>query len=359
MSPAVTREQVLRFRVHVQQLHRAAGCDEDADVLDLGVQETGPDGARWALEIRGARPGEAATFLTWTLRGAPHCYRRHESAGVAAAVAPWTDRDAARRVFDAAGPLRAAGVSVLDALDQVAEQMRDLVQEPTAKGEVSTRLTERLPDHFLRRCRPCKARHLYEQTFRLAALRAGLELQPGTSPPVLQRIPGWSGPADEVPPHLDLVRASLHLLGPATPRLVADFLDSPVAEVKEHWPPDISEVVVDGETRWVLAADLPVLLDPPSYDGLVRLLGPFDLFLQARDRDLIVPDAARRPDLWRVLGRPGGVLVGHELRGTWRPRSSGSRLRLAVEAWGGLPDLTEQAERLVAFRGVTFGGFVP
>ena len=92
--------------------------------------------------------------------------------------------------------------------------------------------------------------------------------------------------------------------------------------------------------------------------GLVRLLGPFDLFLQSRDRELVVPDEADRKDLWRTLGRPGGVLVGHEVLGTWRPRASGKKLRLAVNAWAPLPDLTEQAERLAAFRGVTFDGFV-
>jgi hypothetical protein len=36
---------------------------------------------------------------------------------------------------------------------------------------------------------------------------------------------------------------------------------------------------------------------------------------------------------------------------------SGAR-RLAVNAWFPLPDLTEQAERLAAFRGVTFEGFI-
>ena len=44
--------------------------------------------------------------------------------------------------------------------------------------------------------------------------------------------------------------------------------------------------------------------------------------------------------------------------GTWRPRASGKKLRVLVNAWAPLPDLTEQAERLAAFRGVTFDGFV-
>jgi hypothetical protein len=92
----------------------------------------------------------------------------------------------------------------------------------------------------------------------------------------------------------------------------------------------------------------------------VRLLGPFDLFLQGRDRELVVPTAAARKDLWRTLGRPGGVLVGHQVVGSWRPRSRGRKLRLAVTAWEGgtVPDgVAEQAERLAAFRGQAFDGF--
>src|SRR5690242_1279843 len=124
-APTVSREQVLRFRVAAQQLDRA-GRHRDAAVLDLGVQDTGPDGARWALEIRGAHVPEDDLVLAWTLRGAPHAYRRAEAAQVAAAVAPWSEADAAKRIFDAARQLKVAGIPVLEALDHVATQMREI-----------------------------------------------------------------------------------------------------------------------------------------------------------------------------------------------------------------------------------------
>ena len=85
---AVRRDDVLRFRVHAQELDATTSSRHDAAVLDLGVQDTGPDGAGWALEIRGSRPPAADLVLGWTLRGAPHCYRRREVAAVAAAVRP-------------------------------------------------------------------------------------------------------------------------------------------------------------------------------------------------------------------------------------------------------------------------------
>ena len=354
----VSREQVLRFRVHAQQLDAGEATSQDVRVLDLGVQDTGPDGALWALALRGAAPDPADLFTAWTIRGAPHVYRRAQAAAVAAAVAPLSEADAAKRVFDASRPLRQAGIPVLDALDRIAAEMRDVVSRPTVKGDVSGALHERLPEPYQRFCRPCDTVHLYEQTFRLAALRGGLELRPGTSPPVLERIPRWRGPAKRLDPSLDPVRAVLRLLGPATPKQVAEYLDAPVKDVRDHWPDDVSPVVVEGEERAMLSGDLDALSDPADVSDVVRLLGPFDLFLQARDRDLLVSDEAHRKELWRTLGRPGGVLVGHQVVGTWRPRASGRKLRLTVDAWAPVPDLTEQAERLAAFRGVTFDGFV-
>lgn len=120
-------------------------------------------------------------------------------------------------------------------------------------------------------------------------------------------------------------------------------------------------VEVDGKQLDLLAEDADALGSAPPSERLVRLLGPFDLFLQGRDRELVVPDEAARKDLWRTLGRPGGLLAGHEVIGTWRPRSSGRRLKLAVSLWSGGSHpvgLDEQAERLAAFRGQAFAGYI-
>lgn len=369
MTTEVTRAQVLSYRWHVHQLDRAPGVASgptDCAVLDLGIQNTGPDGAAWALHLRGTPVDTANDLaLAWTLRGAPHCYRRADLAAVATATAPLSDADAAKRIFDANRPLKAAGIPTLDALRAVASQMRDIVRTPTVKGEMSAALTARMDEPYLRFCRPCKATHMYEMPFRLAALQAGLELRPDTSPPVLERIPGWrakpyartGADADD---RFDVIRGYLRFFGPAEPKAVAAYIDAPVKDVKQHWPADTTEVSVDGAQRSILEADLDVLLDPPTDDS-VRLLGPFDPYLQLKDREVLVLDEARRKALWPTLGRPGAVAVGGEIVGLWRPRTSGKKLSVEVTSWGKLSKamqagIDEQAEALAGFRGVTPGG---
>jgi hypothetical protein len=355
------RRQVLNFRVRAQQLDRARGTLADTAILDIGVQDTGPDGGRWALAVRGvdvsALSGQELILL-WTVRGAPHLYRRADIGRVAAAVEPFSDADAGKRIFDAARPLKAAGIGNLAALDEVAAHMRAIVTRPTVKGDVSGRLAMVMPEPYLRFCRPCNAIHLYEMPFRLAAVRAGLELELDTSPPVLRRITRFTK-ANAPGERFDLIRAYLRLLGPATPKQVAEYLDAPLKDVKAHWPEDVVEVAVAGEARSLLAADESALESAAA--RATRLLGPFDLFLQARDRATLVPDAARAKELWPVLGRPGAVLVDGEIVGTWRPRKSGNRLTIAVQPWRTLSSAThaavaEQAERLAAHRGVSLTG---
>jgi len=354
----LSRSQVVAHRVRVQQLDCEAGTIGDTAVLDLGVQDTGPDGARWALAVRGVRqPRLDELVLAWTLRGAPHLYRRADLSSVARAVQPWSDADAGKRIFDAAKPLKAAGIGNLAALDEIAQVLRELVTGPTVKGDVSGALNARLPAPYLRECRPCDAVHIHEQPFRLAALRAGLELEQGTSPPVLRPVPGFAM-AEQADQRHEVVRGYLHLLGPATPKDVAGYLDAPLTEVRSHWPQDAVGVAVDGKPAWALAQDLPSLTDGGPV-ATTRLLGPYDLLLQGRDRSLLVPDAARATALWPVLGRPGAVLVDGELVGLWRPRQSGGRLRVLLDLWCPLPDrsaVEQQAVRLAEHRGVELAG---
>lgn len=369
----LNRQQVVAHRIAAQQLDRprAERPLTDAAILDLGVQDTGRDGASWALANRGVPvAGPQAVVesdelaLVWSLRVSPHYYRRAELLDVLVAISPFSDADADKRILGAGQPLRAAGIPSRQGLSEVARRLRGLVEQPLVKGEASTRLSAVLDEPYLRDCVPCGAVHAWESTFRLGALYGGLELEPGTSPPVLRRIPDWPerdpGPAEDptaAPPHLQVIRNYLRFLGPATPSEVAAFLDAPTAEVKAHWPGDAVEVSVEGKKRWWLGSGSDVTVD----DDLVRLLGPYDLLLQGKDRHVLVPDAGRHKQLWPTLGRPGAVLWGTSIAGLWRPKATGRTFTVRLEAWMPLPApvqqrVEEEAAALAAHRGLSFAG---
>ena len=368
----VDREQVLAFRWRAHQLGREPGSGSVADtaLLDFGVQDTGPRGARWALANRGLETyDDADVLLAWTLRVSPHLYRRADLAELLVATAPLNEADAGKRIHDAARPLRRAGIPVLDALAVIAEQQRAIVTAPMDKGTLSTALTARLDAPYLRRCEPCQATHAWESPFRMAALQGGLELEPGTSPPVLRRIPryrprlfGTSGA--EAAPRFDVVRNYLRFFGPARPRDAAAFLDAPAKEVTAHWPEDV--VPVEGDRRDGLVVGARRRRGRPGGGGrpgpaAVRLLGPYDAWLQLRDRDTLLPDRVRARDVWRTIGRPGAVVRGGEVIGTWRPRSAGSRLTVTWEPWVRATSalraaVAEQAERLATVREQALAG---
>ena len=365
-----TRADVLAYRIHSQDVDRAPSrrrAVTSAAIFDFGVQDTGRDGASWALANRGVPVANAEALeasdevaLAWTLRGSPHYYRRGELFDAFVATSPMSEADAAKRSINTDKLLKPAGISVEAGLAEIAGKMRTVVTRPMVKGDVSTRLTAALDEPYLRFCRPCGVLHAPEQAFRLSALYAGLELEPGTSPPVLRRIKGWPrrtpGPAPDAlsaPKRLQPIRNYLRFLGPATPGDVAGFLDTSVAEVKAHWPEDAEEVKVAGTKRWWFGGEEP---DPES--DLVRLLGGYDLLLQGRDRDLLVPDKSRHKALWPVIGRPGAVLVGAEVVGMWRPKAVGGRFTLRLELWDKVRarargELEQQAERLAGHRGLT------
>lgn len=353
----ISREEAIAHRVAAQQLDRvpvAGRAMTDAAILDLGAQDSGRDGASWALANRGvplANPGALGAAdelaLVWSLRVSPHVYRRAELVDVMRAISPYDEADALKR-----------GGSP-DAVATVAREMRTLVARPMVKGELSSALTERVPQTCTTWCRACQATHVTESLFRMAPLFAGLELEPATSPPVLGRIPGWprrpagfASDPDAAPERLQPIRAYLRLLGPATPAEVAGFLSTTATVVKQHWPEDAVEVRVAGKRKWLLG-------DLLAAEPVVRLLGPYDLLVQGGDRDLLVPDAAHRKTLWPMLGRPGPVLAAGEVAGWWRPRASAKKLDLEVELWraraASKEAIGEQAERLAAHRELALG----
>jgi hypothetical protein len=358
-----TREQVIAYRVAAQQLHRTGRTARGLAVLDIGVQESAGEQARLAFDARLPKPPPADSIgpdsplaLVWSLRGAPYVHRRGELNALAGALYPLSEADAIQRLNETGPSVKRKGMAAMDQFTTAVEAMRAAVRKPTAKGAVSTAVTKAIPKAMWRECRACQTSHISDSAMRTSFLAAGLELQPDTAPPVLQRRKGARVTTKpDLTALTKLVRAYLTLLGPATPVQAAGYLDARRADIEQAWPDDLVEVQVGGAKSWLPAECEQALASPPEPD-IVRLLGAFDPYLQARDRDLIVGDKSVHKTLWPVLGRPGAVFVDGEVAGTWRPKASGKKLTLVVEAFGPLPPATweqvdAEAERVAAVRG--------
>ncbi|MGN6607453.1 MAG: DNA glycosylase AlkZ-like family protein [Jatrophihabitans sp.] len=359
----VDRKQVLAYRVAAQGLDAAASAVGDLAVLDIGVQDGPGEQARLSFANRLAKPPSPDAVgpghrlaLVWSLRGAPHVHRRKDLDALAEALFPLSEADAAGRLNETGPSVERAGITALEQFERAVDAMHDVVARPKPKGETSTAVTKRLPETMRRNCRACGTSHISDSAMRVSSLAAGLELEPGTAPPVLHPRAKARRPREtDVAALRRLFTDYLRLLGPATEVEVAGYVEARRADARAAWPDDLVEVRVDGRTAWI-PADAARALEGAPEPKTVRLLGGFDPFLQARDRALLVPDKAAQKTLWPVLGRPGAVLAHGEIVGAWRPKTSGTKLTITVEPFGALAQdvwdaLEPEAERVAAVRG--------
>src|SRR5437879_1768094 len=207
-------------------------------------------------------------------------------------------------------------MSATEVIEQATDVMLGVLTGPMTKGAASAAVTERVDEQLSMWCRACQSTHIYDSLFRLAAGLAGAWLDTDAATTLVTPTPGWSRPVHDPAKRAELVRACLRFLGPARPADVADFLSVDKTELTRNWPGDLVEVEVDGTKGFFPPEDLDALREPPEPPH-VRLLPPGDPYLQTRDRKLIVPDAAARKVLWRILGNPGAVLVDGEIAGVW------------------------------------------
>src|SRR5262249_18312374 len=70
---------------------------------------------------------------------------------------------------------------------------------------------------------------------------------------------------------------------------------------------------------------------------LVRLLPPYDPYLQGRDRETLVPDRALHKQIWQILGNPGTVLVDGEIAGVWRATAAKNKPTNSVTPLAAVP----------------------
>lgn len=359
------RQRVLAFRMAAHGLHRDTAEPIDLDVLGLGVQWSNAGTLRTALAARLPDPKATAVLdderfaVLWSYRGAPHLLRRADLGALAGALWPVSESDAMSRLAAERKPLKEAGIGGLEAFTKTAKAIRKVVGKPMRKGDVSAGVTKLLPAAYSYECRSCKATHVYGGLFQLAGLPGGIQLDPHADKTTLTPLEDRpSVPSKSAGPS-EPIRAYLRLHGPATPADAAGYLGTTAAAIRPWWPSDLVEVKVDGKSAWLTQDGVERLERSQRVDDIVRLLPAYDPFLQARDRDLLVPERQHQKEVWRILGNPGAVLAEGEVAGTWRAKV-GKRGGLDVTVTPfGKPSkrvrtaIDTEAERVAEVRGAT------
>jgi hypothetical protein len=147
----------------------------------------------------------------------------------------------------------------------------------------------------------------------------------------------WTVPRPEIDPfeaRCELARRYLHVYGPTTPSAFAKWAgiaDAGARRAFEALDRELAAVRTPIGDAWILARDEAALREPPGPPAAARLLPSGDPYwlLHGADRELLVPDARRRGELWTPRVWPGALLVGGEIVGTWRR----AQTDLSVQTW--------------------------
>lgn len=157
----------------------------------------------------------------------------------------------------------------------------------------------------------------------------------------------WTVPAPDVAARearLELARRYLHVLGPTTPAAYARWAGIGAQDARAAFSTLAAELVPIrspiGEGS-ILSRDEASFRDPADAPGGPRFLPSGDAYwlLHGVDRQLLVPDAARRDLLWTPRVWPGTLLVGGEIAGTWRRADAD----LTIEPWRRFDPAEQQA----------------
>ena len=158
----------------------------------------------------------------------------------------------------------------------------------------------------------------------------------------------WTVPPPEMDPwgaRLELARRYLHVFGPATPESFAHWAGiRPAARGRaafEALDGEIAPARTPVGDAWILAADEDGFDAPAGPSAAARLLPSGDAYflLQGVDRELLVPEADRRPLLWTSRVWPGAVLLGGEIAGTWRRAGA----NVTIQPWRRLSPAKREA----------------
>jgi hypothetical protein len=374
----VDRASVVGFRLANQHVAARLDPGDLAQAAGVAPQNTPPGSALLGLRARadvsaaGVRDAQdpARTLVqAWCLRGSPCLVAADELPIFTVGLLP-DDDEAWRAVMQGFLP-------IIDGLRRTATEVAGLVTTATkdaldgavlTKRELGTALRARLPGDFAPWFDADTFSEFSAIVVRAISLTGKVVITPRTSSEAsFTRTGQWLGRelddidgAKRTALRAALVRRYLHLHGPSTSDDLAVWAGVSPSFASRSWKAVEAELVpvdLDGRTGWILAADREALREAVPPTG-IRLLPPYDPYLQQRDRSTGVPDTTLHNRIWRSAGNPGIVLRHGEVVGMWRHKKQGARLLVTVEAVQPLSAadrdaIAAEAEPLAAFRGCT------
>jgi len=157
----------------------------------------------------------------------------------------------------------------------------------------------------------------------------------------------WTAPPPDMDPgraRLELARRYLHVFGPATAASFARWAGIRGIEANSAFAA-LASMLTPTSTptgdAWILAGDEERFRAQPGPSARARLLPSGDAYylLWGADREILVPDAKRRAELWTTRVWPGALLVGGEISGTWRRSAS----EVSIDVWRRLSSAEREA----------------
>lgn len=267
-----------------------------------------------------------------SLRGAPHLHRRGDLDVLRDALATADADD----LEGTAGPLGPKVAALDDPVGALAEAMVDWLDagdrtEPVSKADLSAAITSSIDPAFIGYCERCDVDHSPDGLFRLATLRAGLELDPSATRQSFLRAdrPDPSMPSEsrrrDARRQVVATAASLAVDGKADQ--LGTWLGLSLASVRPALDAPVAGPARSRRTR------------------SARLLPARDPWLSGSDRAwMLGDDVDRRSQVFRAIGAPGVVLVDGEIVGTWKQRKERNRLSIEIDRWH--PGREDEAEQL-------------
>jgi hypothetical protein len=147
----------------------------------------------------------------------------------------------------------------------------------------------------------------------------------------------WTVPRPDVTPleaRLELARRYLHFFGPTTAAALRRWAGIGIGEARRAFAalgPELLPARSPIGDGWILASDEASFRAPADTGAPARLLPSGDTYflLHGADRELLVPHAARRDELWTPRVWPGAVLANGDIVGVWRRDAS----KVTIDAW--------------------------